>query len=56
MDRLNEVHEAQTTNLKRKQAFMLVAMFIVFFLMMNTALASVTPDKHVEDYDSDDYV
>ncbi|KAL8098883.1 hypothetical protein AgCh_031558 [Apium graveolens] len=53
-DSLIERHEAETLNLKRKQGFMVVAMFIVFSVMMSTGLASVMPDNVVDDYESDE--
>lgn len=54
MDRLIEVHETVTINLKRKQCFIGVAMFFVFSMMMSTALNLVTPDNVAENYDFDD--
>lgn len=54
--KLVQMHEAETVNLKRKQVFMVVSMFIVFSVNMSTTFTSVTPNNVVEDYDSDDYV
>lgn len=56
MDWLIEMHEDETNNLKKKQVFMVIAMFIVFSVMMSTALTSVTPDFFAEEYDSDDHI
>lgn len=52
--KLVQMHEAETVNLKRKQVFMVVSMFIVFSVNMSTTFTSVTPNNVVEDYDSDD--
>lgn len=54
--KLVQMHEAETVNLKRKQVFVVVSMFIVFSVNMSTTFTSVTPNNVVEDYDSDDYV
>lgn len=48
MDWLTEMHEAETNNLKKKLAFMVIAMFIPFSMMMSTALTSVTPNNVTE--------
>lgn len=51
MDWLTDMHEAETNNLKKKLAFMVIAMFIPFsmmMMMMSTALTSVTPNNVTE--------
>lgn len=56
MDMLVQIHEVKTIKVNSKQAFIVVAMFLIFSVMMSTALISVMPNNVVDDYDSDDYV
>ncbi|KAL8155349.1 hypothetical protein AgCh_000653 [Apium graveolens] len=49
MDKLIEKHQTQMNNVKKKQEFTIIAMFVLFFLMMNIVLGAVGHEAMVED-------
>ncbi|XP_074361443.1 uncharacterized protein LOC141701709 [Apium graveolens] len=49
IDRLIEKHQTEMNNVKKKQEFTVIAMFVLFSLMMNMVLGAVGQEAVVED-------
>ncbi|KAL8146878.1 hypothetical protein AgCh_004564 [Apium graveolens] len=49
MDRLIEKHQTEMNNVKKKQEFTVIVMFVLFSLMMNMVLGAVGQEAVVED-------